>query len=123
MEGEDEMTKINEAVKLMLDIAEVVDRDGEKEEYTLPNKLRLGYRALSGKLRDGACEIVKMQERYSDAIITAELAKIGEEDAQKMLEDVLGEEDAETLCDEIKEKIKNAVAAIIKEWDEEHMHG
>lgn len=59
---------LNRFIKICLDIAEYYDTKGEENEHFLNDdmtrKLGLGYRALSGYMREGVKEIINLQGNY-----------------------------------------------------------
>lgn len=110
----DELCKFTE---LLLRIANYVDRHGEKEDTTMCDELGLGYLALSGYLRSGVKAIADIQSDYSNAISKANYAKIGEECARDFLEEVFGDREIETINEADKERIKDFVCEIEKNWE------
>ena len=70
---------INYLVKICLDLANIVDRNGENGVGYLKD-LKLGHRALSVSLRRGVKAIVDLQEDYSKAIEYRGYAETGEKE-------------------------------------------
>lgn len=109
---------VTRLVQTCLDIANIADEKGEKNERIL-DELGLGYRALSGILRRGCKEIIDLQDSYHAAVEAKQLAKIGEKSAHDFLEDIFGDRDIDTINDKDKERIKAFVKQIYAEWDAE----
>ena len=74
---------INGFLRVVLDIAEYYDTSGEKANHFFDDEMLkaigLGYRALSGYLRQGATDVIKLQGEYhaqkEKAYYTTEYAK------------------------------------------------
>ena len=98
-------------VQICLDIANIADERGEADEPYF-KELGLGYRALSGILRRGCKEIIDLQNNYHGAIEAKNLAKIGEQEAHDILEEVVGGREVYTINDKDKERIKAFVRSI-----------
>ena len=103
-------------VQVCLDIANVADERGEAGEPYF-EELGLGYRALSGILRRGCKEIIDLQNNYHGAIEAKNLAKIGEQEAHDILEEMFGDREVYTINDKDKERIKAFVRSITDEWE------
>lgn len=108
---------INYLVKICLDIANIVDRHGEKDKVYL-EELKLGYRALSISLRRGAKAVIDLQEDYSKALEYQSYAEIGEKAARDFLQEIFGDEEIDTINDEDKQKIKEFVQQLMEKWEE-----
>ena len=74
----------------------------------------LGYKAMTGYLRTGVKGVIELQGKYHAANDKAYYAKSNEQDMRDFLIEIFGEEEPETLNDEIKAKIKNAVHEILE---------
>lgn len=109
--------EINYLVKICLDIANIVDRHGEKDKPYL-DELGLGYRALSISLRRGVKAIIDLQDDYSKALECQNCAEIGEKAARDFLQEVFGDEEIDTINDEDKQKIKEFVQQLMEKWEE-----
>jgi len=109
---------VTRLIQICLDIANMSDESGEKKEQFLP-ELGLGYGALSRSLRDGCKGVIELQDRYHRAVQSRNLAKISEKDAHDFLEDVFGDREPYTINDRDKERIKEFVASIKAEWEEQ----
>ena len=107
---------VTRLVEVCLDIANVADERGEAGE-TYFEELGLGYRALSGILRRGCKEIIDLQNNYHGAIEAKNLAKIGEQEAHDILEEMFGDREVYTINDKDKERIKAFVMSITDEWE------
>lgn len=108
---------INYLVKICLDLANIVDRHGEKDEPYL-EELKLGYRALSISLRRGVKAVIDLQDDYSKALEYQNYAEIGEKAARDFLQEVFGDEEIDTINDEDKQKIKEFAQQLMKNWEE-----
>lgn len=107
---------VTRLVQVCLDIANVADERGEADKPYF-EELGLGYRALSGILRRGCKEIIDLQNNYHGAIEAKNLAKIGEQEAHDILEEVFGDREVYTINDKDKERIKAFVMSIKDEWE------
>lgn len=108
---------INYLVKICLDLANIVDRNGEDGVGYLKD-LKLGHRALSVSLRRGVKAIVDLQEDYSKAIEYREYAEIGEKEAKDFLKEIFGDDEIFTINDEDKNKITEFVRQLMEKWEE-----
>lgn len=109
--------EINYLVKICLDIANIVDRHGEKDKLYL-DELGLGYRALSISLRRGVKAVIDLQDDYSKALEYQNYAEIREKSARDFLQEVFEDEYIDTINDEDKQKIKEFVQQLMKKWEE-----
>lgn len=109
---------ITRLVQICLDIANVADERGEADEPYF-EELGLGCRALSGILRRGCKEIIDLQNNYHGAIEAKNLAKIGEQEAHDILDEVFGDREVYTINDKDKERLKAFVRSIQDEWGKE----
>lgn len=109
--------EINYLVKICLDIANIVDRHGEKDKPYL-DELGLGYRALSISLRRGVKAVIDLQDDYSKALEYQNHAEIREKSARDFLQEVFEDEYIDTINDEDKQKIKEFVQQLMKKWEE-----
>lgn len=105
--------------ELSLQIANIIDRNDENGNCILAVELGYGYLALSGYLRSGAKAIADIQMDYSDAINAKQMAELSESQMREFLTDIFGDEESETLDDEYKQKIKDFVIELLKEFDSE----
>ena len=116
--------KIHSFLKTCLDIAEWHDRKGEEDKNwwggELCKEIGLGYKVLTAHLRVGVEETIKLQDEYHHAAERRWLAESHEGDMQEFLKEIFGEEEPESLNDEITEKIRKATREIIDEWEKEH---
>jgi hypothetical protein len=109
--------EINYLVKICLDIANIVDRHGEKDKPYL-DELGLGYRALSISLRRGMKAVIDLQDDYSKALEYQNNAEIREKSARDFLQEVFEDEYIDTIDNEDKQKIKEFVQQLMKKWEE-----
>lgn len=109
--------EINYLVKICLDLANIVDRHGEKDEPYL-EELKLGYRALSISLRCGVKAVIDLQDDYSKALEYKNHAEIREKSARDFLQEVFEDGYIDTINDEDKQKIKEFVQQLMKKWEE-----
>lgn len=109
--------EINYLVKICLDIANIVDRHGEKDKPYL-DELGLGYRALSISLRRGVKAVIDLQDDYSKALEYQNHAEIREKSARDFLQEVFEYEYIDTINNEDKQKIKEFVQQLMKKWEE-----
>lgn len=111
---------LNSLLADVLNIADAVDRRAEKENVIYLEALGLGYRALTSHLREGAKAIVDMEEELTEAREQVKNAKIEEQERTDFLKDVFGDEEvAESFIEEEKQRLRDLVAEIEKEWLEE----
>lgn len=109
--------EINYLVKICLDIANIVDRHGEKDKPYL-DELGLGYRVLSISLRRGMKAVIDLQDDYSKALEYQNNAEIREKSARDFLQEVFEDEYIDTIDNEDKQKIKEFVQQLMKKWEE-----
>lgn len=110
----DYLTKLAE---LSLRMANIIDRNGENENFAFADEVGLGYLALSGYLRAGAKAIADIQMDYSNAKSKQKLSESSESQMREFLTDIFGDEESETLNDEYKQKIRNFVKELLKSED------
>lgn len=106
-------------LSICIELADLVDENGESGKETYNKELGLGYRALSSYLRKGVQEVIDLQAKYYGAIASKNLAEIGEKEAHDFLEDVFGDREPYTINEEDKKRIKAFVKSIMDEWDKE----
>ena len=104
--------------ELSLKIANVIDRQGEKRNFSFADELNMGYRALSIYLRQGVKAIVDIQENYSNVKEKMELAELSEQEARGFLRDIFGDEDIDSISDENKAKIREFVSELFCDDDD-----
>lgn len=109
---------LNRYLQVSLSIANYVDRHGENDDMELADAMGLGYRALSLYLRRGVKEVIDLQDRYSEAVCSKKLAEIGEQSKTDFLTEIFGDEEPETLNDELKAKIKEFVKTLLNDTEE-----
>ena len=115
-------SNISRFLQVCIDIAELADETGENDTYNsvdLMKELGLGYRALSGYLRQGIKEVIDLQNSLHAARSRQKLAEIGEREAHDFLEEVFGDREPYTINGKDKERIKAFVKSIMDEWDKE----
>lgn len=101
---------LNKMLGIILRIADIVDRHGEKdEERYILDELGYGYLALSGYLRDGVKSAIDIQNKYSSLKNRLNYTEKSEKDARDFLEDIFGDREPDTLNEEHKEKIRDFV--------------
>lgn len=101
---------------IVLWIADIVDRHGEKgEECYILDELGYGYLALSGYLRDGVKSAIDIQDKYSSLKNRLNYTEESEKDARNFLEDIFGDREPDTLNDEHKEKIREFISNLFKD--------
>ena len=100
------MEKINKLAEISLNLANYIDREGEKDiSEPISNHLHMGYRALSRYLRDGVKACIDIQEMYAEAKSNEDNAKTGEKEARDFLFECFGDEEIDTINDEDKARI------------------
>ena len=112
-----------ELIEICLKTANIVDErqgfyDGSPYPVPYSESLRLGSRAYTHYLREGAKSVIDLQRKYYMALEREKLARIGEETSQNFLEDIFGDRDVETVPDEYKEKFKALLKKMDDEWEE-----
>ena len=116
--------KLNRFLQICLDIAEWHDKRGDEDHYwyggELVKDIGLGYKALTGYLREGVKIVINLQGKCHYAEERRWIAESSEQDKQEFMREVFGEDEPETWNDEIKDKFKKAAREIIDEWDREH---
>ena len=123
--GGDVMTTnyINRLCQICLDIAEYYDSKGDEEKKFLRDdmidSIGLGYRALTAYLRKGVQEVVTLQGNYHSAREKANYEKSIQESQREYLLDVFGDDEPYSINDRDKQRIKDFVQSIFKEWEEE----
>lgn len=106
----------NKMLGIVLRIADIVDRHGEKgEECYILDELGYGYLALSGYLRDGVKSAIDIQDKYSSLKNRLNYTEESEKDARNFLEDIFGDRESDTLNDEHKEKIREFISNLFKD--------
>ncbi|MCI8800339.1 MAG: hypothetical protein HFH88_11090 [Lachnospiraceae bacterium] len=107
---------LNKMLGIVLRIADIVDRHGEKgEECYILDELGYGYLALSGYLRDGVKSAIDIQDKYSSLKNRLNYTEESEKDARNFLEDIFGDREPDTLNDEHKEKIREFISNLFKD--------
>ena len=107
---------LNKMLGIVLRIADIVDRHGEKgEECYILDELGYGYLALSGYLRDGVKSAIDIQDKYSSLKNRLNYTEESEKDARNFLEDIFGDREPDILNDEHKEKIREFISNLFKD--------
>lgn len=106
-------------LSICLELADLVDENGESGQDTYNKELGIGYGVLSGYLRKGVHEVIDLQAKYHGAVASKNFAEIGEKEAHDFLEDVFGDREPYTINEEDKKRIKAFVKSIMEEWDKE----
>jgi hypothetical protein len=65
-------------LSICLELADLVDKSGESGQEVYNKELGIGYRVLSGYLRNGVKEVIDLQAKYHSAIASKNLAEIGQ---------------------------------------------
>lgn len=114
---------VNKLIKICLDIAELVDTKGDDDPEwfggDFSKEIGLGYRALSGYLRSGAKAVIDIQRDYHTARERLNFAEREAEDCREYMEELFGDPEPQSINEEDKKRIKDFVASIMKEWDEQ----
>lgn len=121
MRKHDTFTDLNALAELCLNIANIIDRRAEengKGDYDI-DELGMGYRAADYYLRQGVKAIVDIQNMYAYEKEKADLAKISEQVANDFVKDIFGDEEVTSINDKDKERIRQFVQDIYKEWEDE----
>ena len=111
--------RIANLIKVVINLANVVDEAGENGKMPYVEELGLGYRALSSYLREGAKAVIDLQHDYHGAIEQMNLAQTGEESARNEMEAIFGDRELETINEKDRERIKDFVSKIIEGWEDE----
>lgn len=116
-----EWKKLNRFLQLCLDIAERYDNKGDENHNwfgdDLTKDLGLGYRAMTGYLRNGVAEVIKLQGEIHSTRERIYFSKLDTDNMRSFLIDIFGDEEPESLNDEIKVKIRKAVHEILEAED------
>ncbi len=114
---------VNRLVKVCLDIAEYIDKktDQDKQYFggEMCEEIGLGCRALTAYLRKGAVAVIDLQRDYHWAMERKNASEMSEKICRDFLEDVFGDKEIDTINDSDKERIKEFVRGIMKEWEDE----
>jgi hypothetical protein len=110
--------KLNKFLKICLDIAEWYDNRGEEDRNWFGGEMTegigLGYKSMTGYLRTGVAEVIKLQGELHSAKERRWYAESSERNMRDYLTEIFGDEEPETLSNEITAKIKNAVHEILE---------
>lgn len=113
---------LNNMLKICLNIADYYDNKGDKDNDFLKDELTdemgLGYRALSSYLRKGVQEVISLQSNYHSACHQRNFEKSLRESKEEFLFEVFGDEEPESINDKDKQRIKEFVQSIFKEWEQ-----
>lgn len=113
---------LNNMLKICLNIADYYDNKGDKNVYFLDDELTkeigLGYRALTSYLRKGVQEVISLQSNYHSACDQRNREKSLREGKEEFLLEVFGDEEPESINDKDKQRIKEFVQSIFKEWEQ-----
>lgn len=111
--------KLNRFLQICLDIAEWYDRKGEEDPNwhggEMTKCIGLGYKAMTGYLRTGVAEVIKLQGELHSAKERRQYAESNERSMRDYLTEIFGDEEPETLSDEITAKIKAFVNGLLEE--------
>ena len=117
------INSINRFLKIALDIADYYDNKGDNDHEFLDDGLTkdlgLGYRALTNYIRKGVQEVISLQMNYHNACHQRNYEKSIQESQKDYLLDVFGDEEPYSINDKDKQRIKEFVQSIFKEWDKE----
>lgn len=118
------MDYVNNFIKICLDIANYYDEKGnDNPDYLgdeMTKKIGLGYKALSNYLRKGTREVITLQENYYSTCYRLKYEESIAVEQQEYLEDVFGDSEPYGINDKDKQRIKEFVQSIKKEWDEKN---
>lgn len=118
---------LNNMLKTCLNIADYYDNKGDTDydffDDELTKELGLGYRALTNYLRKGVQEVISLQMNYHTACEQRNAEKFIQEAQKDFLLDVFGDEEPYSINDKDKQRIKEFVQSIFKEWDKEVKDG
>lgn len=116
------MNYLNNMLKICLNIADYYDNKGDKDDDFLDDELTkeigLGYRALTNYLRKGVQEVISLQTNYHNACQQRNFEKSIQESQKDFLLDVFGDEEPYSINDKDKQRIKEFVQSIFKEWEQ-----
>ena len=110
---------LNSLLKDIMNIADAADRRAEDEGIIYLEGLGMGYRALTSHLREGAKAIIDMQEELTMAREEAEIAETAKQECIYFLKDVFGDAEPDCFNEDERQKLRDLVAEIKKEWAEE----
>lgn len=115
---------INNLIKICLDIAEYYDAKGNENEQYLGDEMcdtiGLGYRALTGYLREGVKEVISLQSSYHTVTERLNYEKGVQKDNEKFIEELFGRKDAaDFYSDEEKARIRALAEQITAEVNKE----
>lgn len=103
--------EINKLIWIMLDCASMAEAEQDPEICRL---LKLGKFAFSRYIRSGIEEILHLQTMYADYKNQSEYRKELLNDKEVFMMDIFGEEEVESLNDELKGKIKAFVKDLLE---------
>jgi hypothetical protein len=113
---------INNFLKIALNIADYYDNKGNNGEDFLNDEMTkeigLRYRALTSYLRKGVQEVITLQSNYHKACEQRNYEKSIQEEQKDFLLDMFGDEEPYSINDKDKQRIKEFVQSIFKEWDD-----
>ena len=105
---------INRLIETLLNIANLAD---EKQETPFDSELGLGYRAFSLHMRDGAREIIKLQDEYQSAKERANYLSEQLKEWESFSKNMFGRIDAvEVFTEEEKVELREKVNEILSKY-------
>lgn len=116
--------ELNRFIQILLDIADYYDNKLECEPDfrgdDMLNSIGLGYRALTRYLRFGIKEVLNFKSLYYDVRERESYYEFCCKSKEAFMQDIFGEEDAESLYPEEKAKIKAFVKSLFEGDSEEN---
>lgn len=114
---QNKFAKVNRLINIMIDLADIADAG--KGDFPYLDSLGMGCRALSGYIRQGVKDIIDLEHDYYNQINRTEYAESAKKEMDEFLYDIFGEEEAYTLNDDHKQKIREFVRGLMSMEDEE----
>lgn len=113
---------LNRFIQILLDISDYYDNklDGDPDFKgdELTNSIGLGYLALTAHIRHGVKEVLNLKSLYYNARELESYYESSCKSKEAFMQDIFGEEDAESLYPEQKEKIKAFVRTLFEDDSE-----
>ena len=115
---------LNRFIQVLLDIADYYDNkldcDPDFKGDELTKSIGLGYLALTSHIRSGVKELLNLKALYYNVREREIYYKECYKAKETFMQDIFGEEDADSLYPEQKEKIKAYVRSLFEDDSEDN---